>query len=492
MRKGALRVIRGDFKVLYHRGRAKLMQGTFESYEQVIEYLFGRINYERVHSGNYSSSDFKLDRTRHFLSLLGNPQNHLPAVHIAGTKGKGSTAVMVSEFLSASGYRVGLFTSPHIESFEERMLVNGVPPTPVQLVDLVNQVADPVTIMDRTPERMNPTYFEIATAIAWLFFEQQQVDVVVLEVGLGGRLDATNICNPEVVAMTSISRDHTKLLGSEIATIAREKAGIIKPKVPVISGALHPDARTEIENTCRDCNAPLRQLGRDIHYRYNSDRSENEIVENVIRMSGLDVHTWMHNWPELPLPLLGEHQAQNASVAVGIVDTLSERGWEIPQQAVYDGMAAVKCPLRIEVLSHKPTVVVDAAHNWDSVSALLKTLDCSFDARHRILIFAATKDKDVSGLLRLLMPPFDTVILTQYLNNPRGVPVEELHRMTQSLSEYPVHVASDPSSAWKLANRLASNDDLICVTGSFFIAVEIRELMVDHIKSCRKLHISQQ
>jgi dihydrofolate synthase/folylpolyglutamate synthase len=452
-----------------------------ETYEQAIEYLFSRINYERLHGESYSARDFKLDRMRQFLELIGNPQERIPAVHIAGTKGKGSTASVVASILAAAGHRVGLFTSPHLTAFEERMTVNGVRPSPQQLVELVNGVRDSVERLERSAGPMSPTYFEIATALAWRYFEQQNAGIAVLEVGLGGRLDATNVCRPEVCVITSISRDHTALLGSDLASIAREKAGIIKPGVPVVSGVRPAEARRVLEQTCREQGAPLLQLGETVRVAiHQSDGgSADERAAPLPPMRRADVATPWRAWPNVPVALPGEHQADNAALALAATGVLVERGWNVDADAVYRGLASVAWPARIEVLAARPTVVVDAAHNWASIGALLRTLATSFPARRRVLIFAATCDKDVAGLLRRLLPEFDTVILSQYQNNPRAVPAAELHRLVGAISGRPVHVASDPAAAWKLARRLASEDDLICVAGSFFIAAELREIILD-------------
>lgn len=458
-----------------------------ETYEHAIEFLFGRINYERALSGSYSTSDFKLDRMRQLLSLLGEPQQRLPAVHVAGTKGKGSTAVMVARILQAAGYRVGLFTSPHISAFEERMTVDGVPPRPEVLVELARRLAGPVASMDGSPGPMSPTYFELATALAWLYFSECGADVAVLEVGLGGRLDATNVCNTEAAVITNISRDHTALLGSTLAEIAAEKAGIIKPEVPVVSGVMDDEARCIVEHVCREQGAKLFQLGRELRYRCREDAGLQPTVAPAESARGsnlgrVDVETPWRSWPAVPMRLIGEHQARNTALAVGVVDVLRERGWRVPSRSVYDGLANVDWPLRIETVRNEPLVIVDAAHNWASMAALLKTLKASVRARRRILVFGSTKDKDVWGLLRQVLPEFDTVIVTQYLNNPRAVPAAEVCRMVETISDYPVHLATDPASAWKIASRLSTPEDLICVTGSFFIAAEMREIILDDLR----------
>ncbi|MSR56349.1 MAG: bifunctional folylpolyglutamate synthase/dihydrofolate synthase [Planctomycetaceae bacterium] len=446
-----------------------------ENYEQAIEFLFSRVNYERLSGALYSVDDFKLDRMRDLLARLGNPQLRLPVVHIAGTKGKGSTAAFIAAALTAAGRRTGLFTSPHLAAFEERMAVDGVIPTHEQLAELVNLAAGSVAALDETPGRMSPTYFEIATAMAWLYFRRMHAEIAVLEVGMGGRLDATNVCRPAVTAITTISRDHTRQLGSRIEQIAREKAGIIKPQIPVVSGVTAPEAQEVIAEVCASQRAPLRQLGRDFSYAYE--------VPTGDALPHVSVRTWRRNWNRLPLALVGEHQAANAACAVAALELLDEQGWAIAAPAVASALGNLRWPGRIEVVARRPTVIVDAAHNWAAVAALLKTLDESFPARRRLLIFASTGDKDVSGMLRQLLPRFDCVVLTSFQNNPRNLPVETLLPLARSLGDRPLHTAADPAGAWKLARRLTGPDDLICATGSFFIAAELRELILSELGS---------
>ncbi|MCH7687625.1 MAG: bifunctional folylpolyglutamate synthase/dihydrofolate synthase, partial [Planctomycetes bacterium] len=446
--------------------------------------LTRRVNYERSPAGSYSRRDFKLDRMRRLLSLLGNPQKRIPVIHIAGTKGKGSTAEMVSRMLIAGGYRVGLFTSPHVSVFEERMTVDGNAPSEKQLVELVNRVQEPVAHLEKLTANVSPTYFEIATAMAWLHFEQSGTQLAVLEVGMGGRLDSTNICNPEVTIITNISRDHTEFLGDTLSQIAFEKAGIIKPHVPLVSGVMAKSPQNVIRQISRENHADLFQLNRDILYEYrpNSDsfeRDENGENDQVIR-SFVNLETPWARRSSIPLPLAGEHQAANAALAVTAVDLLSNRGWPLPPEAVERGMIEVRCPLRIEILGERPTVLVDAAHNEASVEALVTTLRERFPSGRRILVFAGTTGKDVKGMLRLLLPEFDVVILTQYLNNPRAIPVEQLQDLVNSMTDSPVHSACEPVAAWKLVSRMSDPDELICVTGSFFLAAEMRELILQN------------
>jgi dihydrofolate synthase/folylpolyglutamate synthase len=447
------------------------------NYEQAIEFMFSRVNYERLAAHQYSADDFKLDRMREFLRRLGDPQEAIPAVHIAGTKGKGSTAAMTAQVLSAAGLSTALFTSPHISAFEERMAVDGVLPDQDHLARLVADVSSVVAELDKTPGLMSPTYFEIATALAWLYFREKRAEIAVLEVGMGGRLDATNVCRPAVTVITTISRDHTRHLGSRLDQIAREKAGIVKPRVPVVSGVTGEPARAVIADVCRANSSPLYELGRDFDCQYEPAT----IGPGPEACSGgtVTVRTPRMTRRNLLLPLVGEHQARNLALAVAALERLQEQGWPIGDDAIAAGLETLRWPGRIEVVGRSPAVVIDAAHNWEAVSALLKTLDESFRARRRVLVFAATRDKDVLGMLRQLLPKFDSVIVTCFQNNPRHVPVETLVRMIQNLSDQPLHAAADPASAWKLACRFAGPDDLICVTGSFFIAAELREMIVN-------------
>ncbi|MBS0206356.1 MAG: bifunctional folylpolyglutamate synthase/dihydrofolate synthase [Planctomycetes bacterium] len=451
-----------------------------DSYEAVIEFLYGRINYERVDAQAYSTSDFKLDRMRLLLSLLGNPQDLIPVVHVAGTKGKGSTCTMIAAVLAAAGQRVGLYISPHISAFEERMTVNSERPSRQELVDLVNRLLPAVTKMDGLPGQMQPTYFELATAIAWLYFTDRQVDLAVLETGLGGRLDSTNICRPRVCMITNISRDHTHILGSTVRQIAWEKAGIIKPHVPLISGVTQPDARDLVQQLCRERDARLIELGPDVQVtarRTSGGDLSGTSANNP--SSWVDIRTPRTAWTNLPVALRGVHQATNTAMAVAAIDELRAQGWPIRDEEIRQGLMDVTWPARVEVVSRHPTVVIDAAHNWESARALVTTLREEFSARRRILIFAATRDKDVAGLLRLLIPAFDTIIFTRYLDNPRSVPVQELQMFVHAVSNRSFHIADNPVIAWQMARQWADTNDLIAITGSFFLVAELRDVVIN-------------
>lgn len=451
--------------------------------EAVLQFLLDRIDYERMQSMPSAEEAFKLDRMRALLRRLGNPQEGLPIVHIAGTKGKGSTAAMTAAVLSAAGYRTGLFTSPHLDRVEERMAIDGCHCSADQLVELVGVVRPIVEELDREAARQNPpepgpTYFEITTAMALVHFVRRKVDAAVLEVGLGGRLDSTNVCHPAVSIITSISFDHTQQLGHTLAAIAAEKAGIVKPGVPVVSGVVADEPREVIRRMAGRNGCRLVERGVDFDFDYYPPRH----LERTAAPGRVDFRCRSDSdgpradchYEQIALSLLGRHQAANAAVAMAAVEELRRVGWNVPEAAVRRGMAEVVWPARVEVVARRPTVVLDAAHNAASVAALMDVLAESFSARRRLLILATTQGKDLRGMLQHLLGRFDKVVFTRYLNNPRAVPPQVLQALAEELSGRRHAVAAEPAEAWSAVHRLAGPDDLICITGSFFIAAEMR------------------
>ena len=448
------------------------------AYQQALDFLFARIDYERLAASSYGRSEFRLDRMRELLARLDNPHRAYRIVHVAGTKGKGSTAAMISGILTAAGYRTGLYSSPHLERIEERVAIDGCPCSEEELVELVERLRPSVEAMDCRADRGEgggrPTYFEITTAMALVQFARRRVDAAVVEVGMGGRLDSTNVCQPAVSVITTISFDHMKQLGNTLAAIAREKAGIIKPGVPVVSGVVDDEPRSVIAATARGRGSPLVQIGEDFDFVYRPPRDV-QMAESHGRM---DYRPRVPNlepaYRDLELGLLGRHQAANAAVAVATVAELRGLGWKVPERAVREGLAGARWPARVEVVARRPTVVVDAAHNTASIASLLTTLDESFAARRRWLVFATTQDKPVGEMLAQLLPRFDGVVLTRYLNNPRYVPVEELASLARP-GAASLYCCETPLEAWQRIKELAMPDDLVCVTGSFFLAAEMRQ-----------------
>ncbi len=424
------------------------------TYDEAIAFWYGRMNFE-VRSA--TPTDLKLERMRALLSNLGDPQNRLRIVHITGTKGKGSVAAMLAATLRAAGYRVGLFTSPHLVRVEERIQVNGVPITEAELAARMTELAPLVD--------PSSTFFEIATAIGFQHFLYRNVDIAIVEVGLGGRFDSTNVCTPLVTVITSIGLDHTAQLGETLEEIAFQKAGIIKPNIPTVSGVTQPAPLAVICQVAAENSSRIVQLERDIQYRYEGTQ--------------VSVLTPARSYPAFALKLLGEHQAANAAIAIGIVERLQTCGLTIPDTAIAHGFANVDWPARIEVVRVRPAVIVDCAHNVPSAEALAKTLRAAFPrAKRRTVLFAVSSDKNYEAILEVLAKEFDQIVLTKYGNNPRCVPPEKLVEVLARLApDMRPPVFQNATVAWEVTLAEAGADDLICIAGSVFLAGELRDIV---------------
>ncbi|MFV0442933.1 MAG: bifunctional folylpolyglutamate synthase/dihydrofolate synthase [Planctomycetaceae bacterium] len=435
-------------------------------------FLLGRIDYEKTPPAGNAPGTFRLARMADLLARFDNPQLAIPCVHIAGSKGKGSTAAMTAAMLSAAGYRTGLFTSPHIERFEERIQLNGAPIPSEQFAALVERLKPVAEEMDPLPLG-GPTFFELTTALAWLYFAEVKTDIVVLEVGLGGRLDATNLCRPLVTIITSISRDHTKILGDTPEQIASEKAGIIKPGVPVLTGVTAAGPLQVIGDRAAEQGSPCYVLDRELEYVVTDEIQERP--DELPRL-GIDLTTPWSMLSQLPVPLPGEHQAGNTALAVSAINLLSATSPFVVQGGtIRRGLREVRWPLRIEVLSRQPLLIVDAAHNEASIAALVTTLQ-KLRVGRRIGIVAISKDKDAATMLRLLTEAFGDLILTRFLGNPRAFSVDELTRLSGDSTRARLHTAETPAAALTMARELATPADMICATGSFFLAAEVRKV----------------
>jgi dihydrofolate synthase/folylpolyglutamate synthase len=454
-----------------------------------LEFLFGRINYERVAVLPYGERQLKLDRMRTLLRRLGNPDAGIPIIHVAGTKGKGSTSALIAAILHAAGYDVGVYSSPHLERLEERFCINGQPCTPDELVALVDRIRPIVQQMDDAAAPTGdasqiPTFFEITTALSLMHFAGRQVDAIVLEVGLGGRLDSTNVCQPAVTVITSISLDHTRQLGDTTAKIAAEKGGIIKPGVPVILGSMDAEAHAVLIEMARNHGSRVIEAPRDFEFAYRAPHE----VDAHAAAGQLDFKSHAADVPlelrDAPLKMLGQHQAANAALALATSLELRRQGWLISTDAMRTGLADASLPGRIEVIGRRPTVVLDVAHNVASVAALIDSLRESFAAQDRTLVFAASRDKDAPGMLRVLLPHFERVIATEFQENPRAVPVEQITawcreefiRLGRPVSADNLQSRKLAVDAWSLARHAARPHQLVCITGSFFIAAELRAL----------------
>ncbi len=437
------------------------------TYTQAVDWVFGLINFERRDG---SRRDFRLDRTRALLEYIGNPHESIPVVHVAGTKGKGSTSCMLAAMLTSAGYRTGLFTSPHISRFEERIQVDGTEPSADEFLHAVQQLQAAV----QAANVGSPSYFEAAMLLAWLHFRARQVDIAVLEVGLGGRLDATNVCRPVACIITSISLDHTNVLGGTTELIAREKCGIIKPGVPVISGVRDESAAVVVQEVTAATPAPLLRLDVDIRATYFGPESPGQ-PRTVSVVTPWETHA------QLESPLAGRHQADNLALAVGCADLLTHTDpqFRVPPDAIREGLRNVRWPARMEIVSETPLIVIDTAHNEASIAALCQAMSELSADRPRVAVFGTTQGKDVEGMLSHILSAFDIVILTQYLTNPRAVPMEDLDLLAGSIGGTRSRVVLTQSPAEALAAaRAAVGQGLICVTGSFFLAAEVRPMLL--------------
>jgi len=449
--------------------------------DQALAFLLSRLDYERAPLP-YGEQTLKLARMRELLDRLGNPHLRYPVVHVAGTKGKGSTSAMLAAILSAAGYRTGLYTSPHLERVEERIAIDGVECSGAEFAGLVARLAPMALEMDAQADgdpEGRPTFFEVVTALAMLHFADRQVGVAVLEVGLGGRLDSTNVCQPAVGIITSISFDHTQQLGNTLAAIAREKAGILKPGMAAVIGAAEDEPRQSIEAVAREVGARLLLPGTDYTFAYRAPGDGRTQGGARADFRCRTASGW-HEWRDVPLGLVGRHQAANAALAVTAVVELRRQGWKIDDNALLSGLARVRWPARVEVIAQRPTVVLDSAHNRASIQALVATLDESFaHSKRRVAVVAVSRDKDLAGMLEVLLPSFQHILFTRYWSNPRSVSPEDL----QALGEKVARTLGRPVATMQCAKiedvpaavaAATGPDDLVCITGSIFIAGELR------------------
>ncbi len=446
-------------------------------YQEALDWLFQRINYERTTDIPYRSRNFKLDRMQAFMHQLGDPQDQLKIIHVAGTKGKGSTSAFLSNILWRAGYRVGRFTSPHLERLEERYWLDGDQCSADDIVQLVDELRPVVAQMDEVSSAEDRlTFFEITTAMGFMLFAKRGVDFAVVEVGLGGRLDSTNVCQPLLCIITSISRDHTALLGDTLAEIAGEKAGIIKPGVPVISGVLASEAQQVIAEVSRQNDSPLHQLGEQFTSEPQSDSWKQPDAAGMFQQA---FQFQWHGQPKqsLVISVKGDHQVANAGLAAAAASKLREMGHAVSPEALQVGLKTTQLPARIECVSEQPMVIVDAAHNDASAAALVRVLDKHFPDRRRHLVFASSGDKDHAAVLSQLLGAFHQAWFTRYGFSSRATSPEQLLKVVQKIGldgSLPIQTAEEAKVAFHEALAAMGKDDVLVVTGSFFIAAEFK------------------
>jgi dihydrofolate synthase/folylpolyglutamate synthase len=428
-------------------------------YQETLDYLYSYIDFSLQKASRYSPDRFDLGRMQEFMASMGDPQKDYRIIHIAGTKGKGSVAALCANSLTKSGLRTGLYTSPHLQDYAERIQVDGMPIPHDDLIDLVEEIKPNI---DSSPEI---TTFEITTALALLYFARCSVDVAVLEVGLGGRLDATNVCEPDVTVITSISYDHTYLLGDTLAEIAAEKAGIIKPGVPLVVSPQVGEARQAILGIAAERNAPVIEIGKDYLYRpINKSLSGQQLAVWPAVSSDSDI--------ELSIPLLGDHQLVNAATACTTLMVAKEKGIEVSKEGIKAGFETVHWPGRFEIVRQDPPLIIDAAHNRDSAQKLSKVLADYFPGQKVVMVFGASEDKDLTGMLSELMAAVDQVVMTRS-THPRAADPVDLAAIATGLN-IPSVASQSVEEAMAAAENLAGGNRIILVTGSIFVAAAAR------------------
>jgi len=430
-------------------------------YHDALRYLYSLVDYEKRRIEHYTPREFKLERVFDFLEKLGNPHHSYPTIHIAGTKGKGSVSAMLAAMARAGGLRTALYISPHLHTYRERIQIDGEPISREALAAFIAEVRPVVERVEGL------TLFEVTTGIAFLHFARQNVDIGVIEVGLGGRLDATNVITPEVSVITSLSLDHTRLLGNTLADIAREKGGIIKPGVPVVSAPQQPEAMDVLETIAAERNAPLTVVGQAWTWealQHDLERQTMAVRRSHIPSAFDGVYT---------LSLLGEFQQENASVAIATAAVLNANNHILfTSTAISAGLAQTQWPGRMEILQRDPPVVVDCAHNPYSAEMLAHSLKTWFPHTRWLLIFGASNDKDAPNLLQALLPLCERVWVTRS-HHPRSTAPETLAEYCAALGKAAGIVSEPPHGLAAALAQLKPGLGVI-VTGSIFLVADVR------------------
>jgi len=427
-------------------------------YQDALDYIYSFVDFSRTHQENLSPEHFDLTRMVKFMESLGSPQDDFRSLHIAGSKGKGSVSAFCSSALQAAGFKVGLYTSPHLKDFEERMQVDQVPIPRDTLVDYVEEIKPAVASVPGL------TTFEIMTGLAFLFFSREKVDIAVVEVGLGGRLDATNIILPEVSVITSLFLDHISILGDTLDLIAAEKGGIIKPGIPVVCAPQEDVALAVLEDIAARMGSSLTRVGIDYTFEI--------ISQSLDGQTFLVIDSDHNQGREFNIPLLGDFQVINAVTAYAALEALRSRGFRITESAVIQGFRDVNWPARFEILRRQPPVVIDSAHNPAAMEKLRETIDRFFPDMPLILVFGISEDKQLDGMYRAILPRTTHLICTR-ADHPRAMDPDELlsraEEMVTSADSIP-----EVKKALDHALELAGEENLVVVTGSIFVAASAR------------------
>ena len=443
----------------------KAQASALSSFNRAVRFLTTLTDFERLRIVRYNSQNFDLDRMRNLLKKLGNPQDQFKSVHVAGTKGKGSTCSMIASMLEACGYKVGLYTSPHLVDLRERIRINGEMISQADFGRLVRHI-EPIVAKTKP----SPTYFDVLTAVAFQYFAEQKIDFGVIETGLGGRLDSTNVIKPEVCAITSISKDHIQQLGGTLEKIAEEKAGIFKPGIPAVTVLQEPGVEAVFKRVAEKVGAPLDIAGKTIEFSYRFESTRPLGPHNRVCLT-----TPLSKYEHLAVPLMGEHQAINCGLALSVIDKLKSRGFAINDAKVIQGLGKTRVPGRMEMISQTPRVIVDCAHNAASVDAAMRAIGQHIPYDSLIVIFGCCQDKDVAGMLERISAGADKVIFTP-VQSIRTANPDELAASYTEIYGKMAQVAPTLEEALTIASRAVTKEDLICITGSFFLVGEAKRL----------------
>ena len=447
-------------------------------YQEALDYLYTFIDYSMTRNMRYTEDKFNLDRMHKFMELFDNPHKKYPVIHVAGTKGKGSTSALIAHALFEEGYKVGFYTSPHLHDFCERIQVDFLPMKHEEMVAIVDDMRSKIPFVSEI------TTFELMTSMAFIYFMNKRVDYAVIEVGLGGRLDATNVVSPLVSVITSLSLDHINVLGDTLAKIAYEKGGIIKNNTPVVVAPQKDEAILVLKKIAEQRNSPLFQVGKDYLYAQaaKSLSGQNFFVwpkEDQSAVNAFIESAGREDWEptKFHIPLLGFHQVQNAATAFTTLAILRQNGLKISDDSIRKGFANVVWPGRFEVINRRPFIVIDSAHNRESALRLRNAIDDYFPGIPVVLVFGASEDKDIDGMLVELLPRVKIVITTKSIH-PRAISPEELVVKVNQMGVRAIPTES-LEEAFDQALKLAGKENLILVAGSIFVAGGMRDVWFD-------------
>ncbi len=434
------------------------------TYSAAIKHLMAQPHIERMRVVAYDENTFKLGRMRALLAAMGNPHQEIETVHVAGTVGKGSTVAMLANMLGGCGYTVGQFTSPHLVDLRERVRINDELVSEDRFTALIREVAAAAF-----RRRLKPTFFELMTAAALQHFANEAVDIALIETGLGGRLDATNVITPILSLITRIDLDHTHVLGDNVEDIAREKAGILKPNVPSISVPQTGSVIAAIRTTAEEQGTTVKVIGKDIEFssRFGVGGNTQPSTRICLISGGTQ---YMH----VPVPLKGEHQADNCALAMAAMAALSELGFDIPEASIYESLAATTMEGRMELVWKRPRILVDGAHNPVALKTLVRCIGAHIPYDSMICVFGCCQDKDVDAMLQEIALGADKIIFTRTTENPRAADPLDLQRRFSKISSKMSQVVRTLPEAIEVAARGVGREDLICVTGSFYLVGETK------------------